>query len=178
MQKKIIILSTFLVLSGCQLKDYYFTHHQEYSTFLAEKVRVIDGDTIEATVFREKYRIRLVGIDAPEYAQENGYASTKNLYKCLLNKNITIVWKTQDKYGRILGTVYANDVDCNLLQIKEGYAWHYKQYQNEQPERQRINYANAEINAQKMKIGLWKQSCVQAPWDWRHKKTFSCNNPI
>lgn len=171
-----MILSTFLILGGCQLKDYHFIHHKEYSTLIAEKVRVIDGDTIEATVLKEKYRIRLVGIDAPEYAQEDGYSSTKNLYKCLINKNITIYWKEKDKYGRILGTVYADDVDCNFLQIKEGYAWHYKQYQNEQPERQRISYANAETSAQKMKIGLWKQSCVQAPWDWRKKYKSTCDN--
>lgn len=176
--QKIIILSMLLILSGCQLKDYPFIPHEKYSTLIANKVRVIDGDTIEATVLEEKYRIRLVGIDAPEYSQENGYASTENLYKCLINKHITIKWQKKDKYDRILGTVYADDADCNFRQIKEGYAWHYKQYQNEQPERQRISYANAETNAQKMKIGLWKQACVQAPWDWRHKKPFTCDNFI
>lgn len=175
---KIIILSIILVLGGCQLKDYQFIHHEKDSTLVAEKVRVIDGDTIEATVLKEKYRIRLIGIDAPEYTQENGYASTVNLYECLNNKNITIKWQKKDKYNRILGTVYANSTDCNFFQIKKGYAWHYKQYQNEQPEQERISYANAETSAQQMKIGLWEQTCVQAPWNWRHKKPFTCDNMV
>ena len=173
---KIIILSILLVLCGCQSYIDRLINHEENFMITAEKVRVIDGDTIEATVLGEKYRIRLVGIDAPEYTQADGYASTVNLYKCLINKNVIVKWQKKDKYGRILGMVHANGEDCNLRQVETGYAWHYKQYQKEQPEEQRISYADAETFAQQQKLGLWNKACVQAPWNWRHKNPFTCDN--
>ncbi len=134
----------------------------------AKSVRVIDGDTLEIIPTEgPSERIRLLGIDAPESNQAHGTYSTQTLQQCVNQGQVTVEWFEQDRYQRLLGKVRANGVDCNLNQIQQGAAWHYKQYQQSQSEFDRLNYANAEVNARRQAIGLWASSTVVAPWDYR-----------
>ncbi|GEM_PF-756234 len=134
----------------------------------AKSVRVIDGDTLEIIPTEgPSERIRLLGIDAPESNQAHGTYSTQTLQQCVNQGQVTIEWFEQDRYQRLLGKVRVNGVDCNLNQIQQGAAWHYKQYQQSQSEFDRLNYANAEVNARRQAIGLWASSTVVAPWDYR-----------
>ena len=55
----------------------------------------------------------------------------------------------------------------NLEQIKAGLAWHYKKYQKEQTETDRILYSEAENMAREAKRGLWQDPHAIAPWDYR-----------
>lgn len=144
----------------------------------ASTVRVIDGDTIEVILDdASSERIRFMGIDTPESNQPFGDKSTANLQTCVNAGNVTISWDKKDRYDRILGKVIADDVDCNLKQITDGYAWHYKQYQFEQSEADRISYANAEKVARSKNKGLWFSDCIIAPWDWR-KDVRTCDSVI
>lgn len=134
----------------------------------AKSVRVIDGDTLEIIPTEgASERIRLLGIDAPESNQAHGTYSTQTLQQCVNQGQVIVEWFEQDRYQRLLGKVRANGVDCNLNQIQQGAAWHYKQYQQSQSEFDRLNYANAEVNARRQAIGLWASSTVVAPWDYR-----------
>ena len=134
----------------------------------AKSVRVIDGDTLEIIPTKgASERIRLLGIDAPESNQAHGAYSTQTLQQCVNQGQAIVEWFEQDRYQRLLGKVRANGVDCNLNQIQQGAAWHYKQYQQSQSEFDRLNYANAEVNARRQAIGLWASSTVVAPWDYR-----------
>ena len=47
-------------------------------------------------------------------------------------QSVAVEWVKVDKYGRKLGEVLLVGLDCNLVQVKRGLAWHYKQYQQEQ----------------------------------------------
>lgn len=134
----------------------------------AKSVRVIDGDTLEVIPIQgASERIRLLGIDAPESNQAHGTYSTQTLQQCVNHGQVIVEWFEQDRYQRLLGKVRANGADCNLNQIQQGAAWHYKQYQQSQSEFDRLNYANAEVNARRQAIGLWASSTVVAPWDYR-----------
>lgn len=138
------------------------------NVIIAKSVRVIDGDTLEIIPTEgASERIRLLGIDAPESNQAHGAYSTQTLQQCVNQGQVSVEWFEQDRYQRLLGKVRANGVDCNLNQIKQGAAWHYKQYQNSQPERDRFTYANAEVNARQQAMGLWANALVTAPWDYR-----------
>jgi endonuclease YncB( thermonuclease family) len=125
-------------------------------------VRVIDGDTVDVmidlgfNVWIEN-RIRLFGIDAPETRtkdleeKEKGNASKVRLEELLSGESdssgrLTLTSHGVDKYGRCLGTFYANEegkcTDCllqeyevtdqtiklnlNKLLISEGFATKYK----------------------------------------------------
>jgi endonuclease YncB( thermonuclease family) len=49
-------------------------------------------------------------------------------------------------------------------------AWHYKQYESEQPKEDREIYPQAELAAQTQMIGLWKDKNSTPPWEFRKQK--------
>jgi endonuclease YncB( thermonuclease family) len=59
---------------------------------------------------------------------------------------------------------FIGDQDINLLSIKGGFFWHYKQYSKDQ------EYANAEDYAKYNKPGLWKLADPLPLWSWRQKQ--------
>ena len=96
---------------------------------IGKVVKVSDGDTITIlTSDKTQYKIRLNDIDAPEKKQAFGNKSKDNLAKYIAGKTVKVEYKSTDKYKRILGTIYYNNIDINLQQVKDGYAWVYKKY--------------------------------------------------
>lgn len=141
----------------------------EPNVISTSKVRVIDGDTVEVIpVGGKSERVRLLGIDAPEAKQDYGTESTNALIQCLNNKQVTIEWTNRDRYDRLLGKVIANQIDCNLNQVKKGLAWHYKEYQSNQTPFDRIEYSNGEVGARSKHLGLWVSMNPVKPSDYRH----------
>lgn len=131
-------------------------------------VRVIDGDTVEILVAgAQSERVRLLGIDAPESKQKYGKQSTETLTSCVKNQPVSILYNETDRYGRLLGIVQAGTTDCNYMQVVQGSAWHYKQYQKGQPKGDAPKYAAAEKDANNFGKGLWGEVNPQAPWDFR-----------
>ena len=131
---------------------------------IGKVVKVSDGDTITIlTNDKTQYKIRLNDIDAPEKKQAFGNKSKDNLAKYIAGKTVKVEYKTKDKYKRILGTIYYNNIDINLQQVKDGYAWVYKKYSKNQ------DYYNAEKLAKENKKGLWNDKNPIAPWEFRKK---------
>jgi len=100
--------------------------------------RVVDGDTIDGHIdlgfgIRVFKRIRLTGINAPETRTKNKVEKIKGivakdwLFVKLLNE--TVILKTEKdstgKYGRVLGTLFVNDVNINELMLDEGLVEKY-----------------------------------------------------
>lgn len=138
-------------------------------TISGKVIGVMDGDTIEVLdVTKTPHRIRLEGIDAPEKAQPFGQRSKQNLSDLVFSKQVEVQFSKTDKYGRTVGKIIVNGKDANLEQVKDGFAWHYKEYQKEQSSSDRVAYAEAETKARALKTGLWFDSNPMPPWDWRH----------
>jgi len=57
--------------------------------------------------------------------------------------------------------------DANLDQVEAGMAWHYKKYQREQSPSDRVKYSDAELEARRHKVGLWRDPNAIPPWDYR-----------
>lgn len=104
--------------------------------------RVIDGDTIDVDialgfdVMLKKQRIRLYGLNTPESRtrdleeKQYGLAAKARLKNILeraesLSLKTAIDKKVRGKYGRILGTIFADEVNINDLLIEEGHAVEY-----------------------------------------------------
>lgn len=121
--------------------------------------RVVDGDTI----LMEGRKVRLRGIDAPETDQPFGMNATVFLNSLICGKRVRVEYSETDKYNRILGTVYFQETDINLAMVRNGFAWHYKQYDDTQL------YADAENEARAAKKGLWMNRMPIPPWDHRRK---------
>ncbi|MFW2306459.1 thermonuclease family protein [Aliarcobacter butzleri] len=127
-------------------------------------MKVSDGDTITIlTSDKTQYKIRLNDIDAPEKKQAFGNKSKDNLAKYIAGKTVKVEYKSKDKYKRILGTIYYNNIDINLQQVKDGFAWVYKKYSKNQ------DYYNAEKVSRENKKGLWIDKNPIAPWEFRKK---------
>ena len=134
-------------------------------------VGVSDGDTITVLdVDKTEHKVRLMGIDAPESKQDFGAASKQALSNYIYQKEVTVDYKKLDKYKRIVGKVILDKQDICLLMIELGMAWHYKDYEKEQSKTDRDLYRQAEIKAQKEKIGLWQSAHNVKPSDFRNAK--------
>jgi len=143
-------------------------------------VKVTDGDTVhvldQSTV---RHKIRLGGIDAPEKKQAFGKKSKQNMANLVAGKQVEVEYYKRDRYGRIIGKLIKDGQDINLLQIKHGYAWHYKYYQKDQTKLDRDLYSSAEIGARAKRLGLWVEPAIP-PWEFRRKgnqatTTTGCN---
>ena len=75
-----------------------------------------------------------------------------------------------DRYKRVLAKIILDGRDINLSQILNGYAWHFKRYQNQQSPKDRELYSQAELFAKKSNLGLWGEKKPIAPWKWRKMK--------
>lgn len=140
-------------------------------TFQGRVVSIADGDTVTVLdASQTQHKIRLMGIDAPEKKQPFGQHSKQHLSDLVFNKQVSVEYSKQDRYGRTVGKVLVNGVDANLEQVKAGMAWHYKAYQREQSAGDRVAYARAEEQAREGRLGLWFDSDPTAPWDWRREQ--------
>lgn len=61
-------------------------------------------------------------------------------------------------------------IDANLEQVKRGFAWFYKKYQNEMVIDDRLDYLHAQQAAVQSKVGLWVDQSPTPPWDFRKSK--------
>ncbi len=133
-------------------------------------VKVTDGDTVHVLDRgKVKHKIRLGGIDAPETKQAFGKKSKQNLSDLIASESVDVEYSKRDRYGRIIGKLLKDGQDINLKQVKDGYAWHYKAYQQEQSTLDQALYDSAETGARKKRIGLWSAPAV-APWEYRRNK--------
>jgi len=119
-------------------------------------VAVADGDTITLLdSSNTQHRIRLEGIDAPESHQAFGSRSKQNLSDLIYGKEVTVISYKTDQYGRLVGKILSGGRDINLEQVRDGMAWHYKEYEREQTPTDRELYAKAEDEARAARRGLW-----------------------
>lgn len=119
-----------------------------------------DGDSI--TLGAE--RIRLRGIDAPEYSQicrkdgteyPCGRRSREALSKLVAGRQVICNGWERDKYGRLLGECSVGSIDLNRAQVEAGWAIAYGDYEAE------------EAAARRDHRGLWAGE-FDRPRDWRN----------
>ena len=129
-------------------------------------VKIADGDTFTLLVNNhDQVKVRLDGIDAPEKKQAFGNKAKQYLSSMIWGTPVTVKVLKKDRYGRSIGKVSTSKFkDVNLEMIKAGYAWHYKEYNDDK------TYASAEISARKNKRGLWRDKNPIKPQDFRKIK--------
>ncbi|EAX4621709.1 thermonuclease family protein [Salmonella enterica subsp. enterica] len=141
-------------------------HINPFQNFFKGKViRVLDGDTIEVLQENKPVRVRLANIDAPEKKQAYGRWSTNQLKSLIAAQSVTVTYTQSDRYGRIIGRVFTtNGIEANQFMVNSGAAWVYERYNTDD------ELPALQLEAQKMKRGLWADSQPLPPWEWRHNK--------
>ena len=164
----VIICSIFFILTYKDVKS-------EEIKEISGNAQIIDGDTIKIN----SKKIRLHGIDAPEFKQmctkpyltiifftftkdyPCGKISTQKLQKKINNKVITCKILDVDRYKRFIGECYKRNLNLNSWLVSNGYAVAYRKYSKK--------YISNEINAKNEKKGIW-QGKFEMPWEFRRKK--------
>ena len=133
--------------------------------FDARVVAVFDGDTIEVLADGERRRIRLAGIDTPERGQPWAERSKQALSKRVFGKQVRVNAVATDRYGRTVGEVYADDVCVSCELVREGHAWVYRHFTDDQV------LIDLEAEARAERRGLWglPESQRVPPWEWRRR---------
>ncbi|MBC8084787.1 MAG: thermonuclease family protein [Hymenobacter sp.] len=135
----------------------------------ARVVRVIDGE-LSGSI---PYRLRLLGVDAPEQGQPFGPQATDSVAQLLTLGRVVLVARAGlDLYGRTLGTVRlptvtgttaGRAVPLDSLLVVRGWAWAFD------PNRTVAGRAQQQLAAQRAGRGLWKCGAASAvsPTLWR-----------
>jgi endonuclease YncB( thermonuclease family) len=90
----------------------------------ATVVRVIDGDTIDVSIGDKVYRVRYIGMNAPEIGKPYYQEATDKNKELVEGKTVLLVKDISetDKYGRLLRYVYVGDLFVDAELVRLGYA--------------------------------------------------------
>ena len=136
-------------------------------------VAVFDGDTLEMLVDGAPRRIRIAGIDTPERGQPWAGRAKQALSARVFGKQVKVNEVAEDRYGRTVGEVYADDVCVGCELVREGHAWVYRSFTDD-----RVLF-DLEAQARAAGRGLWSlpESQRTPPWEWRESRRRSAKTP-
>lgn len=131
--------------------------------------KVIDGDTIGVTIDGNYYKVRLIGINCPEYTKEiepYGKEATEYTNKMLYHKTIYLQkdMSDTDNYDRLLRYIWLDKVDTINEETIKSSLFNYELVINGlahsnyyKPNITLQNYLEeAENYAKQNKIGMWE----------------------
>jgi endonuclease YncB( thermonuclease family) len=131
-----------------------------------EVVAITDGDTFTLLVDgNRQVKIRLTEIDTPERGQPYSQKSRMELSDLVFGRKVRIRSAGQDRYGRMLGRVFADDVDVNAELVRRGAAWAYRKYAKDPL------IIELELAAREARKGIWALPEAERipPWEWRRR---------
>jgi len=141
-------------------------------TWKGSCIRIIDGDDIVVLCDGVKRRVRLYGIDAPEWNMPFGPAAKKQLRALTHKQEVEIEQVDFDKkHNRPVAWVRVKGLNVNQEMVCRGFAWWYPNYApNESALEQ------CEKRAREERKGLWQAPNPIPPWEWRDKVRKAAEN--
>lgn len=125
-------------------------------------VTVHDGDTVTCSDPEgREHKIRLVGIDAPEFHQPYGNAARQALAAKLTAGGVRVEGTARDQHGRLLARLLIGERDVNRELVAEGLAWVFGGFSPDE------DLLAAETDARRQRRGLWADPHPISPADWR-----------
>jgi micrococcal nuclease len=116
--------------------------------------RIVDGDTVE---LRGGDVLRLLAIDTPEKGEPFYHEAADLLRELSFNKTAKIEFagSRRDKYGRLLGYLYADSLFVNREILRHGLGYLYLFRDNELKQDRVRLLLEAQRQAMRDKVGLW-----------------------
>lgn len=134
------------------------------TAFMADVVRVVDGDTLKVSTGAAPVTLRLYGVDAPEKSQPHGPQASAWLADLLNGQAVEVDVQDTDKFGRSVAVVKIGGVNVNEALVSEGHAWLYAWYCTAS---ECAQWAEDEETARAAGLGLWADPAPVEPWRWR-----------
>lgn len=142
-----LFMLTFMLIAACMQNGNSFSAAND------NNLQPVDGDSLENV----NRRIRLQGIDAPEYKQKCrrkdgskyrcGLESLEYIKKLMKNKKISCQCENKpDRYGRELCICFADGLELNREMVAAGQAVSYRSNR----------YNDEEKAAKTQKLGVWQ----------------------
>jgi len=123
---------------------------------------VNDGDTVTCIDEGGKLvKVRLRGIDAPEFDQPHGQSARNALVDRLAGRRVRVAGTARDQHGRLLGTLWLEDRNLNRELVAEGHAWVFDGFAPDP------DLVAAEEAARRARRGLWSADHPVSPSRWR-----------
>lgn len=119
--------------------------------------RVVDGDSVEVIRRGKERRIRLAGVDAPEYRQDYGKEARIALASMVEDRLVLFVPFGREKWGRQL---------CTLITITGIVSWRMAMGGHAWPESSMTRILH--LPARTLRRGLWGGS-AELPGLWRRR---------
>ncbi|MFL0096075.1 thermonuclease family protein [Tenacibaculum maritimum] len=133
--------------------------------FEGKVIKVKDGDTIVVMDSEyQKFTIRIADIDCPEKSQPFGNKAKRFVLDEIGGEMVNVEIKSHDRYGRAIGNIFYNNTNLSVELLKNGLAWHYKEYSKNK------FYQRLEDNARLNKIGLFIDTNAIRPSVYRKSK--------
>ena len=132
-------------------------HETSDRTSVGVVTKVIDVDTIHVLINGTDYKVRYIGINAPEDTTKKerlGPEATARDKELVAGKTVTLVKDVSetDQFGRLLRFVFVDNVLVNYELVREGYA-------KATPYKPDISceglFYDAKLQAQQAHLGLW-----------------------
>jgi endonuclease YncB( thermonuclease family) len=137
--------------------------------FSGEVVSVANGDTLTVLQGKQRVKIRLYGIDAPEKGQVFWKRARRAAADAVHGKTVTVQPMGTDRYGQTLAVILMPDgKSLNEHLVREGLAWVFPQYCED--EEICAPLRKLEQEARSGKRWLWQLKNPTPPWEWRKKK--------
>ncbi len=140
-----------------------------------QAVKIIDGDTFDATDGTIKFRVRIAGMDAPEKGTPFSKLAIIRLKKRIGGKKVEVqpVGPKMDRYNRVLGQVMVDGSDIGIELIEMGLATYYRPGCVDYPANKKAYdydprpYIAAEERARAEKLYLWSDPKTVLPCEVR-----------
>lgn len=138
-------------------------------------IEIQDGDSAILSDGNIQFTLRFAGMDTPELDQSYGEEAKEQLVKLIGEHRLQVqtIGKGYDKYGRVLGMAYIENLDLSLEMIKTGFAHYYRPGCRDYPECKdacqydALPYFEAENQARESKLAIWSQDEVMLPCRYR-----------
>ena len=127
---------------------------------------VVDGDGLYALIDGRRIEIRLADIDSPEWDQEYGHESKRELDRLVSGVSLDLKCRGRDRYKRWLCRVSAHGIDVNRELVARGASWVSEQYSQDP------DLKSVELTARTARRGLWGKSSARPvpPWEWKQRR--------
>lgn len=135
----------------------------------AKVIGIKDGDTILVLLSDKSQKtLRLAEVDCPESGQPFGKNAKQYTSDQVFGKTSKFIQTDVDRYGRTIAKVYYdNEKYLSEEIIRAGLGWWYFRYSDNK------KLGDLENIARNRKIGLWKESKMIAPWEFRKLKNYN-----
>ncbi|WP_448603607.1 thermonuclease family protein [Thermoleptolyngbya sp.] len=138
----------------------------------ATVISITDGDSFSVEMSREKQRVRLCGIEAPELGHGGEEAKAELMQWIQPGTRVALDIIETDRYGRIVAEAWIPmeppEIFLQEEMLKSGAAWIHPQYVDDCPNSSAMK--QAEAIARENRRGIWENPSQIRPWEWRKLK--------